>query len=41
VILVAVAIITKSDMMLHSGASFLFFGAVAFVRSMLYMINFK
>jgi hypothetical protein len=41
VIVVAIAIITKSDVMLHSGASFLFFGAVAFVRSMLYMINFK
>jgi hypothetical protein len=41
VIVVAIAILTKSDMLLHSGATFLFFGALAFVRSMLYMINFK
>jgi hypothetical protein len=41
VILVTIAILTKSDMLLHAGASFLFFGAFAFVRSMLYMINFK
>jgi len=41
VIVVAIAILAKSDMLLHSGATFLFFGALAFVRSMLYMINFK
>ena len=41
VVLVAFAIILKSDALLHGGASFLFFGGVAFVRSMLYMINFK
>jgi hypothetical protein len=41
VILVTIAILTKSDITLHSGASFLFFGALAFFRSMLYMINFK
>ena len=41
VVLVMIAILTKSDIILHSGASFLFFGALAFVRSMLYMINFK
>lgn len=41
VIVVTIAIITKSDILLHAGASFLFFGALAFVRSMLYMINFK
>jgi hypothetical protein len=41
VILVTIAILFKSDIILHSGASFLFFGALAFVRSMLYMINFK
>ncbi len=41
VILVTIAILTKSNILLHSGASFLFFGALAFVRSMLYMINFK
>ena len=41
VVLVTIAILTKSDIILHSGASFLFFGALAFVRSMLYMINFK
>ncbi len=41
VIVVAIAILTKSDTLLHSGATFLFFGALAFVRSMLYMINFK
>lgn len=41
VVLVTVAIVTKSDMLLHAGASFLFFGGLAFVRSMLYMIRFK
>ena len=41
VILVTFAILTKSDTLLHGGASFLFFGGLAFVRSMLYMINFK
>ncbi|WP_297443739.1 hypothetical protein [Sulfurimonas sp.] len=41
VVLVTIAIVTKSDMLLHGGASFLFIGALAFVRSMLYMINFK
>ena len=41
VVLVTVAILTKSDTLLHGGASFLFFGGLAFVRSMLYMINFK
>ncbi|SFV69344.1 hypothetical protein MNB_SM-6-1357 [hydrothermal vent metagenome] len=41
VVLVTLAILTKSEMLLHGGASFLFFGGLAFVRSMLYMINFK
>ena len=41
VVLVAFAIVLKSDALLHGGASFLFFGGVSFVRSMLYMINFK
>jgi hypothetical protein len=41
VVLVTIAILAKSDILLHGGASFLFFGALAFVRSMLYMINFK
>ncbi len=41
VVLVTFAILTKSETLLHGGASFLFFGGLAFVRSMLYMINFK
>ena len=41
VVLVTFAIVTKSEALLHGGASFLFFGGLAFVRSMLYMINFK
>ena len=41
VIVVTFAIVTKSETLLHAGASFLFFGGLAFVRSLLYMINFK
>jgi len=41
VVLIAIAIITKTDILINAGASFLVVGAVAFVRSMLYMINFK
>jgi len=41
VILVTVAIVTKSDVLINAGASFLVVGAFAFFRSMLYMINFK
>ncbi len=39
--LVFVAILLQNDMLLKAGASFLVVGAVAFVRSVLYMINFK
>jgi len=41
VFLVTLAIVFKSDVLIHSGASFLVVGAFAFFRSMLYMINFK
>jgi hypothetical protein len=40
-ILVALAIVTQTDILMSAGASFLVVGAVAFFRSMLYMINFK
>jgi len=39
--IVAIAILFQNDMILKAGASFLVFGAVAFFRSLLYMINFK
>ncbi len=39
--LVCVAILLQNDMLLKAGASFLVVGAVAFFRSVLYMINFK
>ncbi len=41
VVLITVAILTKSDAFLHSGASFLFIGTLAFIRNVFYMINFK
>ncbi len=41
VILVTIAIITKNDQFISAGASFLIVGALAFVRSLFYMINFK
>lgn len=41
VILVAIAIVSKTDILINAGASFLVIGAVAFVRSLFYMINFK
>jgi hypothetical protein len=41
VLLVTIAIVTKSDILISAGASFLVVGAFAFFRSMLFMINFK
>ena len=41
VIIVTIAILLKSDIYINAGASFLVVGALAFVRSMLYMINYK
>ena len=41
VILIAIAIATKTDILISAGASFLVVGAVAFVRTIHYMINFK
>jgi hypothetical protein len=41
VVIVTIAILLKSDIYLNAGASFLVIGAFAFVRSMLYMINYK
>jgi hypothetical protein len=41
VILITVAILTKNDVLINAGASFLVVGAFAFFRSMLFMINFK
>jgi hypothetical protein len=41
VIFVTVAILTHSNALIGAGASFLLMGALAFIRSVLYMINFK
>ncbi len=41
VVIVTLAILTKSDILVGAGASFLVVGAFAFVRSVFYMINFK
>ncbi len=41
VFLVFIAILLQNGILLKSGASFLVVGALAFVRSVLYMINFK
>ena len=41
VVLITLAIIMKNDMLIGAGASFLVVGAVAFIRSVFYMINFK
>ncbi len=41
VVVVAFAIVMQSDVMLSAGASFLVVGALAFFRSMLFMINYK
>ncbi len=41
VIIIAIAIATKTDVLINAGASFLVVGAVAFVRSVHYMIYFK
>jgi hypothetical protein len=41
VVIVAVAIVVGSEQLIGAGASFLFFGALAFVRNIFYMINFK
>ncbi|WP_310442537.1 hypothetical protein [Sulfurimonas sp.] len=41
VIVVAVAILLQNDALIKAGASFLFVGALAFVRSVFYMINYK
>ena len=41
VVVVAIAILLQDEMLIKAGASFLLMGALAFLRSMLYMINFK
>lgn len=41
VVIITVAILVKSDILIGAGASFLVVGAFAFIRSVLYMINFK
>ena len=41
VILIAIAIATKTEILINAGTSFLVVGAVAFVRSVHYMIYFK
>ena len=41
IVLIAIAIITKTDILINAGASFLVVGAVAFVRSVHFMIYFK
>jgi len=41
VVLIAIAIIFQINMLIDAGASFLLMGTLAFLRSVLYMINFK
>ena len=41
VVLITIAILMKNEMLIGAGASFLVVGAFAFIRSVLYMINFK
>ncbi|MCF6310059.1 MAG: hypothetical protein L3J19_06250 [Sulfurimonas sp.] len=41
VIVVCVAILLQNDTLIKAGASFLVFGAVALIRSVMYMINYK
>ena len=41
VTVVAIAILFQNDELLKAGASFLVFGAAAFFRSLLFMINYK
>ena len=41
VLIVMFALLTQNSVALSAGASFLVVGALAFVRSVLYMINFK
>jgi len=41
VVIITIAILSKSDILVGAGASFLVVGAFAFVRSVFYMINFK
>ena len=41
VIAITLAILLQNDVLIKVGASFLTFGAVAFIRTVLYMINFK
>lgn len=41
VVIVTIAILLQSDMLIGAGASFLVVGALAFLRSVFYMINFE
>ncbi|MFT7004696.1 MAG: hypothetical protein ACJAWW_002061 [Sulfurimonas sp.] len=41
VVIVTIAILIQSNMLISAGASFLVVGAFTFIRSVLYMINFK
>ena len=41
VVVVTIAILLQDEMLIKAGASFLLMGALAFLRSMLYMINYK
>ncbi len=41
VVMVTIAILVQSNMLIGAGASFLVVGAIAFLRSVFYMINFK
>lgn len=41
VVVIAIAIVFKSELMINAGASFLVVGAFSFVRSVLFMINYK
>lgn len=41
VVVIAVALLLQNEMLIKAGASFLLFGALAFVKSVFYMINYK
>ena len=41
VVLITIALVVQSNILISAGASFLVIGALAFIRSVFYMINFK
>ncbi len=41
VVLITLALLFNNDLLINAGASFLVFGAIAFIRTVIYMINYK